>query len=56
MEAKFEVTNARKPRMAVARVVDAGNVVQFGPRPEVNFMNVGSMTRCTCVRKVTVSC
>ena len=38
MEAKFEVTNVRKPLMAVARVVDAGNVVQFGPRPEGNFI------------------
>ena len=43
MEAKFEVTNVRKPLMAVARVVDAGNVVQFGPGPRDNFiMNVGS--------------
>ena len=46
MEAKFEVTNVRKPLMAVARVVDAGNVVQFGPRPEDNFiMPVGSNTK-----------
>ena len=42
--------------MAVARVVDAGNVVQFGPRPEDNLiMHVGSNDRCTCVGKVTVS-
>ena len=43
MEAKFEVTNIRKPLMAVARVVDAGNLMQFGPRPEDDFiMHVGS--------------
>ena len=38
MEANFEVTDVRKPLMAVARVVDAGNVVQFGPRLEDNFI------------------
>ena len=52
MEAKFEVTNVRKPIMAVARVVDAGNVVQFGPRPEDNFiMHVGSNDKVYLRRK-----
>ena len=52
MEAKFEVTNVRKPLMAVARVVDAGNVVQFGPRPEDNFiMHVGSNDKVYLRRK-----
>ena len=50
MEAKFEVTNVRKP--PVARVVDAGNVVQFGPRPESNFiMHVGSNDKVYLRRK-----
>ena len=52
MEAKFEVTNVRKPIMAVARVVDAGNVVQFGPRPEDNFtMHVGFNDKAYLRRK-----
>ena len=52
MEAKFEVTNVRKPLMAVARVVDAGNVVQFGPRPQDNFiMHVGSKDKVYLRRK-----
>ena len=52
MEAKFEVTNVRKPLMAVARVVDAGNVVQFGPGPEDNFiMNVESKDKVYLRRK-----
>ena len=56
MEAKFEVSNVRKPIMAVARVVDAGNVVQFGPSSEDNSIrNVGQTTRCTCVGKAAVS-
>ena len=52
IEAKFEVSNVRKPLMAVARVVDAGNVVQFGPRPEDNFiMHVGSNDKVYLRRK-----
>ena len=52
MEANFEVTNVRKPLMALARVVDAGNVVQFGPRPEDNFvMHVGSNDKVYLRRK-----
>ena len=52
MEAKFEVTNVRKPLMAVARVVDAGNVVQFGPRLENNFiMHVGSNDKVYLCKK-----
>ena len=36
------MTNVTKPLIA-ARVLDAGNVVQFGPRLEDNFiMDVGS--------------
>ena len=38
--------------MAVARVVDAGNVVQFGPGPEDNFiMNVESKDKVYLRRK-----
>ena len=50
MEAKLEVTNVRKLLMGVARA-EAGNVVQFGPRPEGNFiMNVGSNDK-VCLRR-----
>ena len=46
------MTNVRKPLMAVARVVDAANVVQFGPRPEDNFiMHVGSNDKVYLRRK-----
>ena len=52
MEAKFEVTDVRKPLMAVARVVDAGNVVQFGPKPEDNFIqHIGSKEKVFMRRK-----
>ena len=52
MEVKFEVTNIRKSPMVVARVVDAGNVVHFGARPEDNFiMNGGSNDKVYLRRK-----
>ena len=34
----FQVTDVTKPLAAVSRIVDKGNVVQFGPRPEDNFI------------------
>ena len=38
---KFQVTDVRKPLLAVRRLVEKGNLVQFGPEPEQNFiMNV----------------
>ena len=35
---KFQVTDVRKPLLAVWRLVEKGNVVNFGPRPEQNFI------------------
>ena len=35
---KFQVTDVRKPLLAVRRLVERGNVVQFGPKPENNFI------------------
>ena len=52
MEANFEVTNVRKPLMAVARMVDAGNLVQFGPKPEDNYIqHVGTKEKVYMKRK-----
>ena len=38
MGLKFQVTDVRKPLVAVARVVEVGNIVQFGPRAEDNYV------------------
>jgi hypothetical protein len=38
----FQVTDVTKPLAAVSRIVEKGNVVQFGPRPEDNFIQSGS--------------
>ena len=35
---KFQVTDVRKPLLAVRRLVEKGNVVSFGPRPEQNYI------------------
>ena len=35
---KFQVTDVRKPLLAVRRLVEKGNVVNFGPQPEQNFI------------------
>ena len=35
---KFQVTDVRKPLLAVRRLVERGNVVQFGPEPEQNYI------------------
>ncbi len=34
----FQVTDVTKPLAAVSRIVEKGNVVQFGPKPEDNFI------------------
>ena len=34
----FEVTDVKKPLMAVSRICEKGNVVQFGPKPQNNFI------------------
>ena len=52
MEAKFEVNNVEKLLTAVARVVDTGSVVRFGPRPEFHFiMSAGSSDKLYLRRK-----
>ena len=39
----FEVTDVKKPLMAVSRICEKGNVVQFGPEEQHNFiMNIAS--------------
>ena len=35
---KFQVTDVRKPLLAVRRLIEKGNVVQFGPEPAQNFI------------------
>ena len=35
---KFQVTDVRKPLLAVRRLVEKGNVVSFGPEPEQNYI------------------
>ena len=34
----FEVTDVKKPLMAVSRICEKGHVVQFGPDPKHNFI------------------
>ena len=34
----FEVIDVKKPLMAVSRICEKGNVVQFGPEPKHNFI------------------
>ncbi len=34
----FQVTDVTRPLAAVSRIVEKGNVVHFGPRPEDNFI------------------
>ena len=38
LEMGFQVTNVRKPLLAVSRLCEKGNVVQFGPEPQHNFI------------------
>ena len=35
---KFQVTDVKKPLLAVRRLVERGNVVSFGPTPDDNFI------------------
>ena len=35
---KFQVTDVKKPLLAVRRLVEKGNVVMFGPEPDQNFI------------------
>ena len=36
---KFQVTDVRKPLLAVLRLVEKGNVVMFGPEPQQNYIH-----------------
>ena len=43
LEMGFEVTDVKKPLLAVSRICEKGNVVQFGPEPHQNFiMNIAT--------------
>ena len=35
---KFQVTDVKKPLLAVRRLVERGNVVRFGPGPSDNYI------------------
>ena len=35
---KFQVTDVKKPLLAVRRLVERGNVVSFGPGPNDNYI------------------
>ena len=39
MGLKFQVTDVRKPLLAVRRLIEKNNVVQFGPKPEQNYIH-----------------
>ena len=48
----FQVTDVKKPLLAVRRLCENGNVVQFGPDQHHNFvMNVASGERIQLVRR-----
>ena len=48
----FQVSGVQKPLAAVWRIAEKGNVVQFGPRDEDNFIrNVESGRKINMVRK-----
>ena len=36
---KFQVTDVKKPLLAVRRLVEKGNVVSFGPEPDQNYIH-----------------
>jgi hypothetical protein len=38
MSLNFQVSDVQKPLVAVRRIAEKGNVVQFGPRPEDNYI------------------
>ena len=50
--AKFQVTDVQKPLMSVRRMVEKGNIVQFGPEISNNFIiNVKTGKRIQMERK-----
>jgi hypothetical protein len=42
MSLTFQVSDVQKPLAAVRRIVEKGNIVQFGPRDEDNFIKSNS--------------
>jgi hypothetical protein len=49
---RFQVTDVRKPLLAVRRLVERGNVVQLGPETEHSYiMNVETGKRIMMERK-----
>jgi hypothetical protein len=38
MSLTFQVSDVQKPLAAVRRIAEKGNTVQFGPRPEDNYI------------------
>ena len=38
MSLNFQVSDVQKPLVAVRRIAEKGNIVQFGPRDEDNFI------------------
>ena len=52
LEMGFQVTDVKKPLLAVSRLCERGNLVQFGPEPHQNFvMNVATGERLTMLRR-----
>ena len=48
----FQISDVQKPLAAVWRIAEKGNVVQFGPRPEDNFIkNLRTNKKVELVRK-----
>ena len=52
MSLGFQVSDVQKPLAAVWRITEKGNLVQFGPRPEDNFIkNLQNNKKVQMVRK-----
>ena len=52
MSLGFQVSDVQKPLAAVWRIAEKGNIVQFGPKPEDNFVqNIGTQRKIHMVRK-----
>jgi hypothetical protein len=52
MSLTFQVSDVQKPLAAVRRIAEKGNTVQFGPRPEDNYIqNVSTGRRIMMIKK-----
>ena len=52
MSLGFQVSDVQKPLAAVWRIAEKGNLVQFGPRPEDNFIrNIQTNQQVQMVRR-----